>query len=492
MIGALISAGFLAGFGLGWPLIPLLSGAGFLWCFGRQRDWLIASLVVAASIGGAVRGGDSTNYSLSSGWISADRVSGVIASGVVDDGRVQRFRLELGNDRRLCARTFSRIDLGRGDSIDVEIDPDSSVSKGYSAFLRANRCDWSGTVGAVALTRQGSGPLRAIDQLREESARRLVRWIPGDPGALLAGLVVGDDSMLSDDAMDSFQKTGTLHVVAISGSNLTLLVTILLIASAWSVRRSITEIFALLAIWGYVLVGGASPATIRAGALATASAGARALGRPADLLTLSVQVAALQAALWPATVHGLSYLLSTMAILGVLIATAGRKFDGAWGGLRMVLATTLTVNALLMPILPAESRPAVLLSLIANTLIAPIVSVSFVLGLLSVVLAVVHPALGEPLALLGGELNEAIIWIVSGVAGWDWLPGPLLWSGEQAPPVVIWGIAAAVAAAVSVEFRRYIGDLRDHALHVSDRHALLAVGSGAGSIAATVLIALFR
>ena len=145
--------------------------------------------------------------------------------------------------------------------------------------------------------------------------------------------------------MDDFQKTGTLHVVAVSGSNLTLLVSLLMVATVRSSRRRLMDMLALLLIWGYVFVGGAGPPTVRAGFLATAAAGARSLGRPADLLTLSMQVAAIQAAIWPATVLGLSYQLSTMAIFGVLIATAGRTFHGALGSLRLVVATTVVVNA---------------------------------------------------------------------------------------------------------------------------------------------------
>jgi ComEC/Rec2-related protein len=494
VIGALIAGGFLAGFALGWPLVPLAFGVVVVWCMGRRQDRLVAALIVTACIGGAIRGNGTTDAALSSGWIAPGRLQGVVASGVVDDGRTQRFQFELADGHRLCARAFSRANLGRGDEIEAEIDPDpaAGVSRGYSAYLRANRCEWSGTVGSVTVLGHGSGVRRALDEIRERSARQLFDWVPGDAGGLLAGLVVGDDSLLSDGAMDAFQETGTLHVVAISGSNLTLLVSVLLIASGWSARRRVTEALAMIAIWGYVLVGGASPATVRAGALATASAGARALGRPADLLTLSMQVAAVQAAIWPNTVHGLSYQLSTAAIFGVLIATAGRSFDGLWGGLKLVLATTMLVNVLLLPILPSQSRPSLLLSLIANTLIAPLISVSFVMGLLAMILSVVHPALGEPLALLAGEINEVIITIVTGLSDWGWPPNSLRWSGEQTPTALLWAMALAVALVASLEFRRAVGDLIERSSEVSERQAMIAVGGAAGSFAAIIALAFLR
>ena len=309
---------------------------------------------------------------------------------------------------------------------------------------------------------------------------------------MLAGLVIGDDSLMSDGAMDDFQTTGTLHVVAISGSNLTLLVSLLMVATVKSTRRRLMDSLALLLIWGYVLIGGAGPPTVRAGFLATAAAGARSLGRPADLLTLSVQVAAIQASIWPATVLGLSYQLSTVAIFGVLIATAGRAFHGIGGSLKLILVTTVVVNALLLPILPSSSRPTVLLSLIANTAIAPLVSLAFVLGIVAVLMGWVSPVLGEPVAILAGEINRATIAIVHTVAGWDGLPPPLNWDGSQAPVSLLWLLAAAVAMAVSTEFRRSVGDLRERAQVVTTANADLIFGAGIGACLAVAVMALIR
>ena len=256
-------------------------------------------------------------------------------------------------------------------------------------------------MGQITVLRQGTGVHRTFDDVRSGVARQLVDWVPGDSGALLAGLVVGDDSLMSDETMDAFERTGTLHVVAISGSNLTLLASLLLVASVWSPRRWLTDLAAMGMIWLYVMVGGAGPPTIRAGFLATAGAGARAFGRPTDLLTLSLQVAAIQALIWPSSVLGLSYQLSTVAIFGVLVATTGRSFNGLAGAIWIVVLTTIIVNLVSLPILPATSRPSLLQSLLTNTIIAPLVSLAFVLGLLAIAAGLLVPVAGRALARRG-------------------------------------------------------------------------------------------
>jgi hypothetical protein len=130
--------------------------------------------------------------------------------------------------------------------------------------------------------------------------------------------------------------------------------------------------------------------------------------------------------------------------------------------------------------------------LIANTLIAPLISVSFVMGLLAMILSVVHPALGEPLALLAGEINEVIITIVTGLSDWGWPPNSLRWSGEQTPTALLWAMALAVALVASLEFRRAVGDLIERSSEVSERQAMIAVGGAAGSFAAIIALAFLR
>jgi ComEC/Rec2-related protein len=494
VIGAAVAGAFLTGFAFGWPLVPLVVGAALIAIVARPNLWIIGGLLVIGVTAGALRSPATRSHALESSWITQERNTGVVTSDVIDDGRSQRFRVEYADGRVLCARVNSRVDFGRGDKIsaDITADPATRISGGYAAFLQARRCDWSGTLESVTLLKSGTGLRREIDQTRHGISSRITQWVPGDPGALLAGLVIGDDSLMSDGAMDDFQTTGTLHVVAISGSNLTLLVSLLMVATVKSTRRRLLDALALVLIWGYVLIGGAGPPTVRAGFLATAAAGARSLGRPADLLTLSVQVAAIQAAIWPATVLGLSYQLSTVAIFGVLIATAGRAFHGIGGSLKLILVTTVVVNALLLPILPSSSRPTVLLSLIANTAIAPLVSLAFVLGIVAVLMGWVSPVLGEPVAILAGEINRATIAIVRTVAGWDGLPPPLDWDGRQAPVSLLWLLAAAVAMAVSTEFRRSVGDLRERAQVVTTANAELIFGAGIGACLAVAVMALIR
>ena len=494
MIGAVIAASVLAGFLVGWAIVPIVAALGLLVGLTIPRYAVVTALAVAAAITGVARSADSRQNELDPSWITTAEVTGQITSAAIDDGRTNRFIVETDDGHTLCARAFSRVDFGRGDRLQMTIDADDgeNISSGFASYLRAHDCDWSGSLTRVTVLKSGTGIRRLLDEIREGAALRLVHWVPGDEGALLSGLVIGDDSLLSDKTMDAFKTTGTLHVVAISGSNLTLLVSLLLIGSFLSPRRGVTDLFALLALWAYVLVGGASPPTLRAGFLATAAAGARTLGRPADLLTLSLQVAAVQALIWPSSVTGLSYQLSTVAIFGVLVASNGRSFVGVVGAVKLVLLTTLVVNLLLLPILPAESRPALVLSLVANTLVAPLISLAFLLGLMALLLGLVHPMIGEPFALIAGEVNAVTIHIVQSVADWSWLPDSFKWDASNIQARVLLVAAIVVLLFASTEFRRGMGDLRRRIHHVDEATGMLWLGSGVGACLGVLAVAVIR
>lgn len=493
MIGALIGIAFLIGFLGGWPAIPLATAGIVLFALATSRHWPLIPLIVVASTLGAWRAPEAANVPEAPTLAIGSRVEGVVTSAVVDDGRVQRFKFA-DDDWTICARTFARSDIGRGDRLLAEVDiaEPEFVSTGYRQYLRSQGCGASGTLGSITLARQGNGITRWIDEVRQSVTRRVVSWVPGDRGALLAGLVIGDDALMSDDATDAFARTGTIHVVAVSGSNLALLASLLLVTNILFTRRILSEATGLAIIWSYVLIGGAVPPTLRAGMLATAAAGSRLVGRPADVLTLSIQVAAVQAALWPHATLGLSYRLSTVAIFGVVIAAAGRSFKGWLSGIRLVAMTTVVVNVAMLPILPAESRPILLLSLLTNVAIAPLIALAFTLGVLAVAVGWLISPLGQATAVVAGEINGLTLSIVMRMAEIDQLPGPLDASGSSAPGWLLIGIAIVFLAAVSSEFRRWLRDMHRRGAVVSLDAANVALGAGLGVFCATVGIVLLR
>jgi len=70
---------------------------------------------------------------------------------------------------------------------------------------------------------KGSGSRRAYF-FEEGVHRQLKRSLPKDPGALLSGLTVGYRADFSKEFRENMARSGTTHIVALSGYNIAILV----------------------------------------------------------------------------------------------------------------------------------------------------------------------------------------------------------------------------------------------------------------------------
>ena len=83
---------------------------------------------------------------------------------------------------------------------------------------------------------------------------------------MLEGVVLGDDSGISDGLRDRFRASGLYHLLAVSGQNVALVAGgSLLLGWVAGLPRLLNEVCALAAIVAYVLAVGAQPSVVRAG-----------------------------------------------------------------------------------------------------------------------------------------------------------------------------------------------------------------------------------
>ena len=153
-----------------------------------------------------------------------------------------------------------------------------------------------GDVAATLSTDDGpdirAGPdpwWRASGRVRA-ALRASVSGLPPDRRALVPALVDGDDAGLDPSLADDFRTTGLTHLLAVSGTNLTLVVGFALVVARWlRVRGRGLYVVGAVGITGFVLVARAEPSVLRAAVMGTVALvglgangrdrGARALGR---------------------------------------------------------------------------------------------------------------------------------------------------------------------------------------------------------------------
>lgn len=339
-------------------------------------------------------------------------------------------------------------------------------------------------------------------------ARSLELWKPDD-AALLNAMLIGQRSYIERDIRVDFQRTGTYHILVVSGMN----VGILALVVFWVLRRvrapeSLTTVVAVLSTGVYALLTDGGPPILRATLMLWLYLGARLLYRGRAPLNAVGTAALAMMVVRPAALFDASFqltFLSVLAIAGIgvplLERTSGpyrkalRYLDsvtydlslpprlaqfrldlrllwerltrlfgrrpGRWllvGGVRVFLGlfellaiAALMQVALALPMAVYFHRAAIL-ALPANSVVVPLATALMPVAIVAVLLSYGWTAAAKVVAAATGVILHAITGVVRLLGGWTLadlrLPAPQL-----APS--LFAVAAFAACLLLAPHRRF-------------------------------------
>jgi competence protein ComEC len=292
--------------------------------------------------------------------------------------------------------------VSRGDTIEIE----PSVDGPYGEHVFASAVRIVDRAGWIEQQRRS---------IRSYLSDTIQQYVPGTPGALTLGLLIGDDTALTGAERDDMRRAGLSHLTAVSGWNVTLVIgAVGLVMLKLGLRGLGWSALQLLALAGFVWIVGLEPPVTRAAIMAVAGIIAIRLGRPAHSVTVLVFSAAVMVAVSPEALTSISFQLSVLATLGLVLA--GRLTSGYEGWKAVVLtplAATTCAGLMTAPTLAAEFGTLTLLTVPANLIAGPLVPIASVAGVVVIVLSPIAP--------------------LASIAGWfAWLlSGALLWLARQ-------------------------------------------------------------
>ncbi|WP_164779623.1 DNA internalization-related competence protein ComEC/Rec2 [Paenibacillus kobensis] len=302
--------------------------------------------------------------------------------------------------------------------------------------------------------------LGRIDDAREWLGGRLERLYPADQAGYMKGLVIGSSSDLDPDVYRRFAELGLTHILAISGMHVAVFLYVLNAGlRLFRLTRERTLLALALATPVYVLLAGASPSVVRAGAMAVIGLLAARYNRLKDGMHL-LAASAILMLLWnPAYVHDIGFQLSFLVTAGLILGTAPlRSVMPQWKRMKTLLdlaAVTIVAQLVSFPVTIFYFNQWNPLSIPANYVLVPFISfIVMPLGAASMVAEPLWPAGGQGMAYAASLLNEVTYRLVESVASLDsW---QTIW---QQPP--IWWMAAWYAAlAMGLRAMRAIGEHR--------------------------------
>ncbi len=206
------------------------------------------------------------------------------------------------------------------------------------------------------------------------------RLLPEPHAGLLNGILFGTKAALSKDLYNALVASGTLHIVALSGMNITILEDIIGKTLLPLVGRRMAAIASIAIIIAFVLFVGPSPSIVRAALMGSMALIATIFGRKNWSLWSFFLTAGIMLLVRPGWISELSFQLSAGATLGIILF--GRKQKNIFLD---NLQTTLSAQVFTIPIIFLVFHRISFVSPLTNLLIGWIIQPITALGLILIV-----------------------------------------------------------------------------------------------------------
>jgi competence protein ComEC len=276
----------------------------------------------------------------------------------------------------------------------------------YAGYLSKDGIFYESIFPTLTLISSGHGNFikRNLFAVKNAFLSRVKRSIPEPQASLLGGLVVGAKQSLGEKLQADFRTTGIIHIVVLSGYNITIVADAIMRSFAF-LPRAFSLSFGAGAIVLFALLTGASATIVRASIMALLVILARATGRTYDI-TRALFIAGFLMVLHNPKIllFDTSFQLSFLATLGLLwlapLIEKKVQFVTSRLQLREVIVATIATQIFVLPLLLFKMGELSLVSIPVNLLILITVPATMLLGFLTGVFGFVSTILALPFSYL--------------------------------------------------------------------------------------------
>ena len=227
-------------------------------------------------------------------------------------------------------------------------------------------------------------------------------------------IVFGYKEDLDENWLEAFSKTGTIHVLAVSGLHVgiiyTLLSYVLLLGSSKGRSRVIKSIIILLALFLYCLVTGFSPSVSRAAIMFATVIVAKAFQRKTNLYNTLSFACFILLLVNPLNIYNVGFQFSFLAVIGIVFYTD--YFKAIWRAssktgdkVMTLICVSLAAQLTTFPLGLYYFHQFPNYFLLSNLLVLPCISVVLYLGVFMVMSTFIY----EPVAQYLADLAEVYI-----------------------------------------------------------------------------------
>lgn len=288
----------------------------------------------------------------------------------------------------------------------------------YINYLRKDGIFYTVSFADVELLVTGEGKKlkSAILKLKGKFLSSIESIIPAPQSSLLSGLLLGVKESLGKDLEQDFVDTGLVHVIVLSGYNVTI------IAEAIIKTLSFLSVTAGIYVGGFAILlfaimTGAGATIVRASIMAILALIARATGRNYEITRALIFAAFVMVLHNPyILVFDISFQLSFLATVGLIYLTPVFekffKFLPKALAIREITSATLATQLFVLPFILYKIGNLSLIAPITNLLVLPLIPATMFYGFLAGLFGLITSILGMPFGFIAFLLLKFEIGVV--------------------------------------------------------------------------------
>jgi competence protein ComEC len=295
---------------------------------------------------------------------------------------------------------------------------------------------------------------RKLVNLRHALEAKFLAILPEPQASLLIGIILGGKTALPPDFFQNLRRTGTLHLVAASGFNISVVAGFLISALIFIFPRKIALLISFAGVFAYTLIAGAGPAVVRAAIMGTLAFLAQFLGREKEARRVLFLSAGLMIFLKPRLIFDVGFQLSFGATAGILFLL---PFLERWRFFKKSLigkeiGLTLVAQIGVLPIILYHFQAVSVFSLAANGLVGPLVPYIMKFGAILILPSFFSLNLARVLAIPAWVFLTAMVWVIE-------FFGQIDWGGLVVERFPLWGVGVYYLVLGGVLFLRKPQDM---------------------------------
>jgi len=321
-----------------------------------------------------------------------------------------------------------------GDELEIKCklrEPEPIEDFAYDKYLAKENiyslCYWP----EIKFLKSGEGNeiVAGILWVKEKLVATVNRILPEPQAAFLGGLLYGAKRGIPADLTEKFNITGTTHIVAISGYNITILAVLLLqITKNIGISRKKSFWIALSGITFFVVLTGAQSSVVRAALMGSLVLLATRVGRISKITNALLFAAAAMLVFNPKILaFDVGFQLSFAATMGLVFLSPifekyFEKLPSVFGA-KETFTTTMSAIVLTLPLILYNFGRVSFIAPLANILILPVIPLAMAIGSVAVLGGLIYFGLGQALGWLAWLALSYIIKAVEFLAAIPWASG---------------------------------------------------------------------